>query len=55
MVMPNGGRMVAVPEAFRTPSTYFQTALLKIREGRIEHIETITRPVFLGMDDGWTD
>jgi hypothetical protein len=48
-----GGKTVPVPPAFTVPNTYFRSMLLKIREGRIEHVEAITRPVFLGMDDGW--
>lgn len=44
-----------VPDAFRVPSTYLRAVLLKVRNNRIEHAETITRPVFFGLDDGWTD
>ena len=44
-----------VPPAFQVPSTYLRAILLKVRNGRIEHAETITRPVFYGLDDGWTD
>ena len=46
-------RTVAVPDAFRAPNSYFSSTLLKIRDGRIEHAETITRPVFYGLGDGW--
>ena len=49
------GTSVPVPAPFAVPNSHFSSALLKIRDGRIEHIETITRPVFLGMDDGWQD
>jgi hypothetical protein len=44
---------IPVPPPFTVPSTYLRSMLLKIRDGRIEHVEAITRPVFLGMDDGW--
>jgi hypothetical protein len=47
------GTTVPVPEPFRVPNTYFRPVLMKIRDGRIEHVEAVTRPVFLGMDDGW--
>jgi hypothetical protein len=47
------GSTIPVPDAFRAPNSYYQAMLLKIRNGRIEHVETITRPVFLGLDDGW--
>ena len=48
-----GDGEVPVPEAFRPPSSYLRAVLIKVRDGRIEHIETLTRPVFYGMDDGW--
>jgi hypothetical protein len=48
-----GGATIPLPEPFRPPSTYYRSMLLKIRDGRVEHVEAITRPVFLGMDDGW--
>jgi hypothetical protein len=44
-----------VPDAFRVPSTYLRVVLLKVRDDRIEHAETITRPVFFGLDDWWMD
>jgi hypothetical protein len=44
---------IPMPEAFRPPSTYYQVALLKVRNGRIAHIETLERPVFYGMTLGW--
>jgi hypothetical protein len=47
------GTSVPVPAPFTVPNTYFRAQLLKIRDGRIEHVEGITRPVFFGMDDGW--
>jgi hypothetical protein len=47
------GTSVPVPPPFAVPNSHFSATLLEIRDGRIEHIETITRPVFLGMDDGW--
>jgi hypothetical protein len=47
-------RSVQVPPPFTVPNTYFRSMLLKVRDGRIEHVEMITRPVFLGMDDGWS-
>jgi hypothetical protein len=47
------GGEIKVPEAFRPPSSYFQSVLIKLRDGRVQHVETITRPVFYGMDDGW--
>jgi hypothetical protein len=53
MVTLADGHTIPVPEPFRPPNTYFRSVLLKIREGRIEHVEAITRPVFFGMDDGW--
>jgi hypothetical protein len=49
------GRVVTVPEAFRPPSAYLRAVLLKVRAGRIQHVEVITRPVFYGMSDGWQD
>ena len=49
------GPSLKVPEAFRVPSTYLRGVLLKVRNDRIEHAETITRPVFFGLNDGWTD
>jgi hypothetical protein len=55
MVTLGNGSTVAVPEAFRAPSSYQRSTLVKVRDGRIEHAETITRPVFLGLDDGWRD
>jgi hypothetical protein len=45
---------LAMPEAFRPPSTYLQVSLIKIRNGRIAHVETLERPVFYGMSLGWT-
>jgi len=53
MVTLADGHTIPVPEPFRPPNTYFRAVLLKIRDGRIEHVEAITRPVFFGMDDGW--
>ena len=47
------GTTVPVPEAFRAPNSYYRALLLKVRDGRIEHVEAVTRPVFLGLDDGW--
>jgi hypothetical protein len=44
---------IATPEAFRPPSAYYHVALLKIRAGRIAHVEAIERPVFYGMTLGW--
>jgi len=44
---------IATPEAFRAPSTYYQTTLLKVRNGRVAHVEAIERPVFYGMTLGW--
>jgi hypothetical protein len=44
---------IATPEAFRPPSTYYQTALIKVRGGRIAHVEALERPVFYGMGLGW--
>ena len=44
---------IAMPEAFRAPSTYYQVALLKVRDGRIAHVEALERPVFYGMTLGW--
>jgi hypothetical protein len=44
-----------VPDAFRVPSSYLRAVLLKVRNGHIEHAETITRPVFYGLGDGWTN
>jgi len=53
MVTLADGHTIPVPEPFRPPNTYYRSMLVKIREGRIEHVEAITRPVFFGMDDGW--
>jgi hypothetical protein len=47
------GDAIAAPEAFRTPSSYLRSVLLKVRDGRIQHVEVITRPVFYGLQDGW--
>jgi hypothetical protein len=44
---------IAMPEAFRPPSTYYQVALVKVRGGRIAHVEALERPVFYGMGLGW--
>jgi hypothetical protein len=44
---------VPVPEAFRPPNSYLRAVLIKVLDGRIQHVETLTRPVFYGMDDGW--
>jgi hypothetical protein len=49
------GGEVPVPEAFRPPSSYLRVDLIKVRGGDIQHVESITRPVFHGMDDGWND
>ena len=48
-------KSLKVPEAFRVPSSYLRGVLLKVRSGRIEHAETITRPVFYGLGDGWAE
>ena len=45
---------IATPEAFRPPSTYYQVALIKVRSGRITHVEALERPVFYGMTLGWS-
>ena len=45
---------IATPEAFRTPSTSCQVAVISVRGGRITHIETTERPVFYGMSLGWS-
>jgi hypothetical protein len=45
---------IAMPEAFRPPSTSTQVAVISVRGGRIAHIETIERPVFYGMSLGWS-
>ncbi len=45
---------IAMPEAFRAPSTYYQIAVISVRGGRIAHVETIERPVFYGMSLGWS-
>jgi hypothetical protein len=52
-IMVLGVGEIATPEAFRPPSTYYQTVLVKIRGGRIAHVETLERPVFYGMSLGW--
>jgi hypothetical protein len=44
---------IRMPDAFRPPSAYYQVALLKVRGGRIAHVETLERPVFYGMTLGW--
>ena len=49
----NGIGGIATPEAFRPPSTYYQVALIKVRNGRIAHVEALERPVFYGMSLGW--
>ena len=46
---------IAMPEAFRTPSTSTQVAVISVRGGRITHIETVERPVFYGMTLGWSN
>jgi hypothetical protein len=45
---------IAMPEAFRAPSTSTQVAVISVRGGRITHIETVERPVFYGMSLGWS-
>ena len=45
--------LVPVPEAFRLPNSYLRAVLVKVLDGRIRHVEILTRPVFYGMDDGW--
>jgi hypothetical protein len=47
------GDAIALPEAFRPPSSYLRAVLIKVRDGRIHHVEVITRPVFYGLGDGW--
>jgi hypothetical protein len=47
------GGEIATPEPFRPPSAHYQVALLKVRNGRITHVETLERPVFYGMTLGW--
>jgi hypothetical protein len=49
----NGVGEIATPEAFRPPSTYYQTALIKVVDGRIAQVEVLERPVFYGMSLGW--
>ena len=49
------GTVIPVPAPFLVPNSHYRAVLLKVRDGRIEHIEAITRPVFLGLDDGWDD
>jgi hypothetical protein len=44
---------LAMPEAFRPPSAYYDVTLIKVRGGRIAHVETLERPVFYGMSLGW--
>ena len=44
---------IATPEAFRPPSAYYHVALLKVRAGRVAHVEALERPVFYGMSLGW--
>ena len=44
---------IALPEAFRPPSAYYHVALVKVRGGRIAHVEALERPVFYGMSLGW--
>jgi hypothetical protein len=46
---------IAMPEAFRAPSTSIQVAVISVRNSRITHIETVERPVFYGMRLGWED
>jgi hypothetical protein len=52
-VKVDGVGEIATPEAFRPPSAYYQVALLKVRGGRVAHVETLERPVFYGMSLGW--
>jgi hypothetical protein len=54
MVTLANGTSVPVPAPFMVPNTYFRSQLLKIRDGRIDAVEGTTRPVFFGMDDGWS-
>ena len=49
------GREFAMPAAFRPPSSDLRSVLIKVRDGRVRHVETLTRPVFYGLDDGWVD
>ena len=44
---------IAMPEAFKVPSTYYQVVVISDRGG-IAHIETVERPVFYGMSLGWS-
>jgi hypothetical protein len=44
---------IAMPEAFRAPSTSIQVAVISVRDGHITHVETVERPVFYGMSLGW--
>ena len=44
---------IATPEAFRPPSAYYRVTLVKVRGGRITHVEALERPVFYGMTLGW--
>ncbi|HVS22430.1 MAG TPA: hypothetical protein VMU03_01790 [Gammaproteobacteria bacterium] len=50
----NGVGEIATPEAFRPPSAYYRVALIKVRGGRIAHVETLERSVFYGMSLGWS-
>ena len=49
------GTTIPVPAPFLVPNSHYRAVLLKVRDRRIEHIEAIARPVFLGIDDGWDD
>jgi hypothetical protein len=49
----NGIGEIALPAAFRPPNTYYRVALIKVRSGRIAHVEALERPVFYGMSLGW--
>lgn len=51
----NGVGTIAMPAAFRPPSTYYQAALIQVRDGRIAHVEALERPMFYGMSLGWAE
>ncbi len=46
---------VAVPSELSTPSTNMVAAVFKVKDGKIERIETLKRPMPYGAGTGWTD
>ena len=49
------GGQAAVPPELSTPSTDMVAAVFKVKNGQIERIEALDRPMPFGAGSGWTD